>query len=130
MAKEKFEDRSLSGTINVACKYDDGSIRYWTDEKQSIITKIIQIVQKYSKQGYVLTLRQLHYQFVGHDPKYVNHQTAYKKLGSILDDCRYAGLIDWSAIEDEDVPRTCFMQLRMRTKPFRIPLIISGCTGK
>lgn len=100
MAKEKFENRSLQGTINVACKFDDGSVRYWTDEKKNIVNQIISIVTAYRKQGYVLTLRQLHYQFVSKDMKYVNHQTAYKKLGSILDDCRYSGLIDWSAIED------------------------------
>ena len=100
MSKEKFEDRSVAGTINVACKFDDGSVRYWTDEKQNIIDQVISIVTSYSRQGLVLTLRQLHYQFVSKDMKYVNHQTAYKKLGTILDDCRYAGLIDWNAIED------------------------------
>lgn len=100
MAKEKFENRTLKGTINVACKFDDGSVRYWSDEKENIVNQIISIVSSYRRQGYVLTLRQLHYQFVSKDMKYVNHQTAYKKLGSILDDCRYSGLIDWAAIED------------------------------
>jgi hypothetical protein len=100
MAKEKFESRTLKGIINVACKLDDGTVRYWNDEKENIVKQIISIVTEYRKQGYVLTLRQLHYQFVSKDMKYVNHQTAYKKLGSILDDCRYSGLIDWAAIED------------------------------
>lgn len=98
--KEKFETRSLTGPLRVTCKYDDGSVRVWEDDKENVIARIIRIVKQYKALGYVLTLRQLHYQFVGHDPKYVNHDTAYKKLGSILDDCRYAGVIDWDAFED------------------------------
>lgn len=100
MSVEKFEERTLTGPIKVACKFDDGSVGYWEDNKENIILQIRRIVSSYSSQGYILTLRQLHYQFVSKDMKYVNHQTAYKKLGSILDDCRYAGLIDWGAIED------------------------------
>lgn len=100
MAKERIEERNIDGNINVSCKYDDGTIRYWTDDKRSVVNKIVAIVKDYSSQGYKLTLRQLHYQMVGHDPNYVNHDTAYKKLGSILDDCRYGGLIDWFSIED------------------------------
>lgn len=102
MAKEKFENRILKGKINVACKFDNNgsiTVRYWEGDKLDIIKKIIFIVDLYSKQGYILSLRQLHYQFVTRN-WIVNHDTAYKKLGSILDDCRYAGLVDWGAIED------------------------------
>lgn len=98
--KEQFEDRKLTGTINVACKFDDGTIRYWIDDKQDVINTIVSIVDKYSAMNYRLTLRQLHYQFVGHHRGYVNHQSAYSKLGDILDDCRYGGVIDWEAIVD------------------------------
>lgn len=99
MAKEKFEDRVLTGGIRVACKYDDGSVRYWEDDKETIVSRIRNIVAEYDRLGYKLSLRQLHYQFVTRN-WIVNHDTAYKKLGSILDDCRYAGIIDWEAIED------------------------------
>lgn len=98
--KEQFEDRKLTGPVNVTCKFDDGSVRYWREDKAIIIGHIIRIVNQYSRMNYRLTLRQLHYQFVGHVPGYVNHTTAYKKLGTILDDCRYGGVIDWSAIID------------------------------
>lgn len=98
--KEQFSHRRLTGAFNVRCKYDDGSERFWTDEKSNVVARIISIVNRYLSLGYRLTLRQLHYQMVSHDPKYVNHDTAYKKLGNILDDCRYAGMIDWDAIED------------------------------
>src|SRR5262249_10346260 len=50
-------------------------------------------------QGYNLTLRQLFYQFVSRD-LIPNNVRSYKRLGSIINDARLAGLIDWSAIED------------------------------
>lgn len=109
MAREKFEKRTIKGKINVACKFDNNgtvTVRYWEGDKTDIIKKIIYIVDLYSKQGYILSLRQLHYQFVTRN-WIVNHDTAYKKLGSILDDCRYAGLVDWDAIEDRG--RTPFL---------------------
>lgn len=99
MAKEKFEDRSFTGTINVACKFDDGTVRHWTGEKEEIINRIISIVNEFSEEGYTLTLRQLHYQMVKNN-WIVNHISAYQKLSGILDDCRYGGIIDWDAIED------------------------------
>jgi len=97
--KEKFEDRRLFGSMKVACKYDDGSVRHWNTRKETVVAQIVQIVEYYESLGYKLTLRQLHYQFVSRN-WIINHDTAYKKLGKILDDCRYAGLIDWSSIED------------------------------
>lgn len=97
--REKFENRKLTGNINVACKYDDGTVRYWNTTKEEVIQHIKEIVSEYSEEGYVLTLRQLHYQLVSNN-WIVNHDSAYKKLGNILDDCKYAGIIDWSDIED------------------------------
>lgn len=40
--KERFENRRLNGQINVACKYDDGSVRYWnlTSQKRELFFKI------------------------------------------------------------------------------------------
>lgn len=99
MAIEKFEDRIFTGKINVACKYDDGTVRYWDTTKEEVVLHIRQIVNEYAKLGYPLTLRQLHYQLVTQN-WIINHDTAYKKLGTILDDCRYGGKVDWNAIED------------------------------
>jgi hypothetical protein len=99
MAREWFESRRLTGMVNVACKFDDGSVRYWSDRKEVIVENIVAIVNEYSAKGYTLTLRQLHYQLVSRN-WIVNHDTAYKKLGNILDDCRYSGIINWDAIED------------------------------
>lgn len=98
--QEKFESRRLTGNVNVTCKFEDGTIRMWTQRKEDVVRGIQDIVNRYSRMGLVLTLRQLHYQMVSHNPKYVNHDSAYKKLGTILDDMRYSGEIDWDAIED------------------------------
>lgn len=96
---EKFENRRLFGKINVACKYDNSPTRYWVDKKENVVQRIIDIIAEYKKDNYILSLRQLHYQFVINN-WIINHDTAYKKLGTILDDCRYGGVIDWNAIED------------------------------
>ncbi len=98
--KEKFEDRVLDGIINVQCKNkENGTVRIWNADKAEVVRQIVQVVKAYAADNLILTLRQIHYQFVRNN-WIVNHDTAYKKLGSILDDCRYAGIIDWNAIED------------------------------
>lgn len=65
----------------------------------TIIEHAIGIIDEYQRDGFVLTLRQLYYQFVSRDIL-PNKQSEYKRLGSIINDARLAGLIDWSAIED------------------------------
>lgn len=60
-----------------------------------------QIISEYLEQGYVLTLRQLYYQFVARD-LIENSEKSYKNLGNIISKARDAGLIDWSAIEDRN----------------------------
>ena len=57
------------------------------------------IIEEYAAQGFNLTLRQLYYQFVSRD-LIPNTQRDYKRLGSVINDARLAGLIDWSAIVD------------------------------
>lgn len=64
-----------------------------------IIHQANDIIVDYQRQGFSLTLRQLYYQFVARD-LIANKQTEYKRLGSIINDARLAGLLDWSAIED------------------------------
>lgn len=64
-----------------------------------IITQANTICEDYAAQGYDLTLRQVYYQFVsrGWLP---NRQSEYKRLGSIINDGRLAGLIDWNHLVD------------------------------
>ena len=63
------------------------------------ITKANGIIAEYEGQGFELTLRQLYYQFVSRD-LIPNNMKAYKNLGSIVNDARMAGLIDWDHITD------------------------------
>lgn len=68
-------------------------------EHDAIIGQANRIIAAYQAQGYVLTLRQLYYQFVARD-LIPNNMRSYKRLGGIIKDGRLAGLIDWEAIED------------------------------
>jgi len=64
-----------------------------------IIDKANEICADYQRQGFDLTLRQLYYQFVARG-WIANRQTEYKRLGSVINDGRLAGLIDWDYIVD------------------------------
>lgn len=87
---------------------------FFVDKNFSVGSKLIiaqanQIINQYRAQGFVLTLRQLYYQFVARG-LLPNKQSEYKRLGSIVNDARLAGLMDWDMIEDrtrnlEDLPR-------------------------
>ncbi len=81
MPLEQFVDR----------KFQDGSL--------ALIEKANEIIAEYQSEGFTLTLRQLYYQFVSRD-LIANKQTEYKRLGSVINDARLAGLIDWDMIED------------------------------
>ena len=65
----------------------------------ALIEKINEIVNSYQQQGYSLTLRQTFYQLVsrGDIP---NLQSEYKRIGALLNDARWSGLVSWTAIED------------------------------
>lgn len=76
--------------------YIEKSFRASTLEIIEIANRII---EQYQAQGFDLTLRQLYYQMVSRDI-IPNNQKEYDKLGSIINDARLAGLIDWNAIVD------------------------------
>jgi hypothetical protein len=69
------------------------------DASLDIIHDANLIIDEYRAQGFILTLRQLYYQFVARD-LLPNTQRSYKRLGSIINDARLAGLVDWQSIED------------------------------
>mgnify|MGYP000957717004 CR=1 FL=1 len=64
-----------------------------------VVEKANEIIDDYQRQGFTLTLRQLYYQFVSRD-LIQNNAKEYKRLGSIINDARLAGLVDWTALED------------------------------
>ncbi len=77
-------------------KYKDKNFR---SQSLTIIAKANTIIAEYAAQGFELTLRQLYYQFVARD-LIPNTMRDYKRLGTVINDGRLAGLIDWASIED------------------------------
>lgn len=77
-------------------KYKDFEFRADT---LSLIKTCNGVIAEYAAQGFTLTLRQLYYQMVAR--AYIKNKVQeYKRLGSIVNDARLAGLIDWNSIED------------------------------
>lgn len=64
-----------------------------------LIEKCNTILDRYAAAGYDMTLRQLYYQLVSAN-EIPNSQKEYDKLGSVVNDARLAGLIDWDYIVD------------------------------
>lgn len=58
------------------------------------------ILLDYEADGYVLTLRQLYYQFVARNLIKENTMRAYKNFGTLMRNARLAGLVDWEHMED------------------------------
>ena len=64
-----------------------------------LIKLINSVIDEYGAQGYELTLRQAYYQLVARG--YIeNNEHSYKNIGSLINDGRLAGLIDWNSITD------------------------------
>ncbi len=78
-------------------------IRYehktFRDATLQTMAQAIKIVEGYQAQGYVLTLRQLFYQFVAR-ALVPNTERSYDRIGRIVGDARLNGFMDWDAIED------------------------------
>lgn len=77
-------------------KYQDFNFR---ESSINLIRTANKIIAEYQAQGFDLTLRQLYYQFVARDI-IPNSIKSYKNLGSVINDGRLAGMIDWLAIVD------------------------------
>ena len=77
-------------------RYIDYSFAY---KSQILIDKVNDIIEEYSKLGYVLTLRQIYYQFVANKVM-PNSKASYKTLTTLVTRAREAGLLSWTAIED------------------------------
>lgn len=68
-------------------------------ESQVLIDTADKIIEDYMAQGYVLTVRQLYYQLVAR-AIIPNTERSYKRVTSLVNDARLAGLLDWDGIED------------------------------
>ena len=71
----------------------------FADGTLTLIDTMNEIIESYVGKGFMLTIRQLYYQLVARDI-IENSQKSYKRVTSIANDARLAGLMDWDAIED------------------------------
>ena len=73
----------------------------WSPKATSLATveAANEIIDEYAADGYNLTLRQLYYQFVSRD-LIPNTERSYKNLGALVTRARKAGLLSWTAIND------------------------------
>lgn len=78
--------------------YED---RNFHGKTEKVIAAANTIIAEYQRQGFILTLRQLYYQFVSRD-LIPNNDREYKKLGDTITAARMAGRISWDAIEDRN----------------------------
>lgn len=69
------------------------------DDALILIDHINGIIDEYESQGYTMTVRQVYYQLVAGDIV-PNDLNSYKRVASIINDGKLAGLIDWDALED------------------------------
>ncbi len=77
----------------------------FTQGAQETVDRANEIIRDMQAQGYMLTLRQLYYQFVRRN-WIPNEEREYKRLGRIVTQGREAGVISWTAIEDRG--RDCY----------------------
>lgn len=64
-----------------------------------ILQEILPIIEHYGEMDLNMTLRQLYYQLVTYE-LINNNMNMYKRIGVLVNDARYSGIIDWEAIED------------------------------
>jgi hypothetical protein len=97
--KEKFRDWNYRGNMKVSYTDGSGNKSVWQKNQDELLGEIIEIVETYLKQSITLTSRQLYYQLVSR-AIIPNADEIYKRICKFITDARYAGLIDWAAIED------------------------------
>ena len=99
MALERFRSWKKKEEIKLTYTDGTGAKQVWVKNQEVLLDEILGILRAYARQGIVLTSRQLYYQLVSRDI-IPNAEETYKRVCSFLTDGRYAGLIDWEAIED------------------------------
>lgn len=94
----------MTGKIRISCKSEDRVTKkrvvtaIWEARKEDMVEAILQITTAERQKGFRLSLRALHYKLVSRN-LILNYLEAYQKLSSIVDDCKYSGLLDWDAIK-------------------------------
>lgn len=96
---EKFRKWKMSEFIRIKYTDDTGAKKVWEANQEELLGNIQRIVTTYMTKNIMLTNRQLYYQLVA-EGRIPNALEIYKRICKFITDARYAGLIDWEAIED------------------------------
>lgn len=96
--KEQFKSWSPKSTLAISYKVDGVTNRFEANAHE-LMVQITSIVDQYQAMEIRLTNRQLYYQLVGRD-LIPNAIEVYSRICKMLTKMRYAGLLDWDAIED------------------------------
>ncbi len=106
---------------------EKGIFSHWETNAETLTDQICEVVEYYESIDIRLTNRQLYYQLVGKE-FIPNAQEIYKRICVFLTSLRYAGLIDWSSIEDKArVPKkpadweNISSIIRSATSQYRLP---------
>lgn len=79
--------------------------KHWYQDKNfkpeslDLIWRMNQVIDAWQAEGYTLTVRQLYYQLVAR-AIIENTEQSYKRITSLVNDARLAGMMRWDAIED------------------------------
>ena len=100
--KEQFRNKIPKGPMRTKYWIDKSKniFDYWETNAEELTDQITRVVDYYESIDIKLTNRQLYYQLVGKD-FIPNAHEVYKRICTFLTDLRYAGIIDWTAIEDK-----------------------------
>ena len=72
------------------------SIKF-SEPVRKLISFLDTMITEYQRENYTLSVRQLYYQLVARGVV-ENTEKSYKRVASIINDARLAGLLDWDAI--------------------------------
>jgi len=97
--KEFIRDWNYREKLAITYIDNTGNESIFEANQHELINQIINIVNDYCNQNITLTNRQIYYQLVAKDI-IPNADEIYKRICKIITDSKYAGLIDWDAIED------------------------------
>jgi hypothetical protein len=99
--KEKFRDWEPKDKMLITYKDPNNlSLKKLVEiNGKALLAFIIKTLDEYSEMGLKLTNREIYYQLVATDA-IPNATDVYKRLCVFLTDARYAGYLDWDAIED------------------------------
>lgn len=98
--KEQFRTKKFTGNIRLSYQIEEGGVKVkklWECNQQELIQRILVLVREYQEQNIIQTLRGYYYDLL---PSIPNAIAVYKRIGKLVSDLRYAGLLDWSAMED------------------------------